>query len=249
MLEITNLHAQLTDQAKPILHGVDLVLRPGEVHVLQGRNGSGKSTLAAVLSGDPNFVVTKGSVELIAEPSRGDAGDASAKIASQGTQKRDLLSMAAHERALAGIFVANQYPLEVPGVSFLNFLRLAYNQRQEKPVPVFKFRKLVQERAALINYPSHLLERNLNEGLSGGEKKKTEILQLAMLEPKYAILDETDSGLDKQAIADVFCGLMKIKQELLPELCLLVITHYDRVLEFIKPDYVHEMQEGRISQD
>jgi len=231
MLKITNLHAKLADENKEILTGVNLTVNSGEVHVIQGVNGSGKSTLAAVLTGHPGFKITEGTIELIGEDS---------------PETILLNDLEADQRALAGIFLANQYPMEIPGVNLSNFLRLAYNARQEKDVPVFKFRKLLKERAALINYPEHLLDRNLNEGFSGGEKKKTEILQLAVLEPRYAILDETDSGLDKQAITDVFNGINKIR-EMNPQMAFIVITHYEKVFDYIKPQFVHIMEAGKLT--
>jgi Fe-S cluster assembly ATP-binding protein len=241
MLKISNLHAKLADENKQILNGVDLVVNPGEVHVIQGANGSGKSTLSAVLTGHPGFIITEGEIKIAGE-------DYPEHIRPKiGADTSELLvnDLAADQRALAGIFLANQYPMEIPGVNLSNFLRLAYNARQEKDVPVFKFRKLLKECAEIINYPEHLLDRNLNEGFSGGEKKKTEILQLAVLEPRYAILDETDSGLDKQAISDVFNGINKIR-ELHPHMSFIVITHYEKVFDYIKPQFVHIMEAGKL---
>lgn len=224
MLVIKDLKAKLSDQDKQILNGIDLTIQPGETHILQGANGSGKSSLAAVIAGSPHFEITDGEITLDDEK---------------------LNDLAPNLRSIAGIFLAHQYPLEIPGVDLVNFLRLSFNQHQDKDMPVFKFRKYLKEKAALINYPEALLERNLNEGFSGGEKKKTEILQLAVLNPKYVILDETDSGLDKQAIHDVFSGIQKIR-EINKEMAVLVITHYDRVLQYLKPDFVHTMEKGRI---
>lgn len=228
MLKITDLHAKLASENKEILTGVNLTVNPGEIHVIQGANGSGKSTLAAVLTGHPGWEITSGKIEIIDNDTTTLVND-----------------LTADQRALAGIFLANQYPLEIPGVNLSNFLRLAYNARQEKDLPVFKFRKLLKERAALINYPAPLLDRNLNEGFSGGEKKKTEILQLAVLEPKYAILDETDSGLDKKAIADVFTGLNKIR-ELNPQMAMVIITHYEKIFDYIQPQFTHIMEAGKL---
>lgn len=225
MLKVSQISAKLADEPKTILDDVSLEINPGEVHILQGRNGSGKSTLAAVLAGDPKFEVTSGEASI---------------------NESDLLEMEPHERSLAGIFLAYQYPLEIPGVNLRNFLRLAYNARQEKDLPVFKFNKLLKQRAEMIGYPAELLDRNLNEGFSGGEKKKTEILQMAVLEPKFVILDETDSGLDKIAIKEVFEGIQKLREQVLPELGILLITHYEMVLEFIQPDFVHSMESGKV---
>lgn len=242
MLQISNLHASLIEGKKEILHGIDLQIQPGEIHVLQGQNGSGKSTLAAVISAHPSFKVTEGTISLVNEI----YPDYILKRAEVTTASEIIVNdLTAEQRSLLGIFLANQYPLEIPGVSLANFLRLAYNRHHETELPVFKFRKILIEKADLINYPIALLDRNLNEGFSGGEKKKTEILQLALLEPRYAILDETDSGLDKQAIADVFTGLSEIRK-VLPELSLLIITHYDKVFDYIKPDINHEMKEGKL---
>ena len=244
MLKITNLHAKLTSEDKQILNGIDLTINPGEIHVIQGANGSGKSTLAAVLTGHPGWQITEGKIEITGEEFPAHIRE---KLKLESTDFIDITNMEPDQRALAGLFLANQYPLEIPGVNLSNFLRLAYNVRQEKDLPVFKFRKLLKERAAIINYPEALLDRNLNEGFSGGEKKKTEILQLAILEPRYAVLDETDSGLDKKAIADVFTGLNKIR-EINPQISFLIITHYEKVFDYIQPDFLHIMENGKLTQ-
>lgn len=243
MLSITHLQAKLTESNKQILYDVSLTVKPGEVHVVQGKNGSGKSTLAAVLSGNPKFTVTGGKIELIGEVYPDHLLE---RFSIENPKKIDVTKLEPHQRSLAGLFLANQYPLEIPGVDLSNFLRLAYNARQEKDVPVFKFRKLLKEKATLINYPEKLIDRNLNEGFSGGEKKKTEILQLAILEPRYAILDETDSGLDQGAIKDVFTGLKKII-DAEQKMGVIIITHYEKVFDYIQPDFVHEMEEGRLT--
>lgn len=242
MLSIKDLNVKLKDEDKQILHGVNLEMRPGEIHVLQGRNGSGKSTLAAVLSGHPNFEITQGEIKLVSENYPQYLLD---KVGLNAGTEIALNDLEPDQRALLGIFLANQYPVEIPGVNLSNFLRLAYNAHQATPLPVFRFRQLLKEKAALISYPEHLLDRNLNEGFSGGEKKKTEILQMALLEPRYAILDETDSGLDKHAIADVFAGIAEL-QKMLPQLSILIITHYEKVFEYINPDFIHELNAGKL---
>jgi Fe-S cluster assembly ATP-binding protein len=243
MLTISNLHVKLTDKPKQILHGVNLTVNPGEVHVIQGHNGSGKSTLASVVSGNPSFQITEGTIEI--------SGEVYPKYLLRKVFGEDmpdkfvLNDLEPYQRSLLGIFLAHQYPLEIPGVNLVNFLRLAYNAHQPKDIPVFKFRKLLKEVAATINYPDNLLERNLNEGFSGGEKKKTEILQLALLKPRYAFLDETDSGLDQKAIKDVFTGLNTIRQQN-KDMSFVIITHYEKVFEYIKPDFVHVMESGKL---
>ena len=225
MLEIKNLQCNSLD-GKNILNSVNLTIKPGELHVLMGPNGSGKSTLSKTLMGHPSFEVTEGSVKL---------------------DKVDITKSEPNKRAHAGLFVAYQYPIEVPGVNFTDFLRLAYNSGREKSeqLPVFKFRKLINEKAQELDFPETLLDRNLNEDLSGGEKKKAEIMQLAVLQPRYAILDETDSGLDLDALKSVFQAINKIiKSE--KKLGVLIITHYQRIFDYIKPDYVHILYNGRI---
>jgi Fe-S cluster assembly ATP-binding protein len=227
MLKITNLHANLADSAEEILHGIDLQINPGEVHFLMGPNGSGKSTLAKVLAGHPDYQITQGEISLDAVP---------------------INEQSASERSRMGLFLAFQYPVEVPGVGLSDFLRMAYNshQEQEMQLPVFEFRKLLREKAAYLNFGPQLLERNLNEGFSGGEKKKTEVLQMAILEPRYAILDETDSGLDVDALKDVFAGINTLLADRIDPPGVLVITHYHRVFEYMPPHFVHVMKQGRI---
>lgn len=227
MLQISNLHANLEGTKESILNGVSLSINPGEVHYLMGKNGSGKSTLAKVLAGHPDYSVTSGEVSL---------------------DGLDLLSKDPSERSHLGLFLAFQYPVEVPGVNLLNFLRLSYNSRlaESERLPVFKFRKLAKQLAQDLDISESLLERNLNEGFSGGEKKKMEILQMALLRPKYIILDETDSGLDVDSLRSVFSGINKMLSESEPRPGVLVITHYHRVFEFISPTYVHVMREGKV---
>lgn len=243
MLKITDLAAKLAESDKKILNNVNLEVNPGQVVVIRGRNGSGKSTLASVLSGHPDFEVTGGKIQLSGEEYPQHINQALFE-ADKTPQNFSVLELEPDQRSLAGIFLANQYPLAIPGVNLSNFLRLAYNARQPQDIPVFKFRKLLKERAEIINYPEHLLDRNLNEGFSGGEKKKTEILQMSLLEPKYAILDETDSGLDQEAIKDVFTGIQRLRETILPDLALIIITHYEKVLDYIKPDVEKEMKGG-----
>lgn len=226
MIDIKNLHATIDGQE--ILKGVNLSLEPGQLQILMGPNGSGKSTLAKALLGHPSVTVTRGSIEL---------------------DGRDVTDLDPNERSLAGLFMAFQYPTEVPGVNFSNFLRMAYNARlkEKNKLPVFKFRKIIKEKAELLDIDPELLDRNLNEGLSGGEKKKAEILQLAVLEPKYAILDETDSGLDIDALRTVFTGVKKLMTTD-KKMGILVITHYQRIFDYIKPDKAMIMKEGSITE-
>lgn len=225
MLQINNLHCSTSDE-KEILKGVNLNINPGELHVLMGPNGSGKSTLSKTLMGHPSFEITEGTIELDGE---------------------DLTEKEVNERAHSGLFVAYQYPVEVPGVNFSNFLRLAYNSNKSDSdkLPVFKFRKLLKEKAQELDFSESLLDRNLNEDLSGGEKKKAEILQLAVLKPKYAILDETDSGLDLDALKSVFQAVNNIIASE-KKLGVLIITHYQRIFDYINPDYVHVLSDGKI---
>ena len=212
MLKVHNLHASV--DGKEILRGIDLEVRAGEVHAIMGPNGSGKSTLASVLAGNEKFTVTEGSAEFLG---------------------RDLLSMPIEDRARLGLFLGFQYPVEIPGVTMANFMKLAVNEqrkfRGEEPLSAAEFLKLMREKSAVVELSSKLTSRAVNEGFSGGEKKKNEIFQMAMLDPKLAILDETDSGLDIDALRIVATG---------------VITHYQRLLDYIVPDVVHVLYKGRI---
>ena len=227
MFNIQNLHCTTAD-GNAILNGVNLEINPGELHVLMGPNGSGKSTLSKTLMGYPGFTVTKGEIVL---------------------DGNDITKLEVNERAHAGLFVAYQYPVEVPGVNFSNFLRLAYNSNKldQDKLPVFKFRRFLKQKAEELDFPDNLLDRNLNEDLSGGEKKKAEILQMAVLQPKYAILDETDSGLDLDALKSVFTAVKKIIAEE-QKLGVLLITHYQRIFDYIKPDKIHVLLNGHIVQ-
>lgn len=224
MLKITNLHAQIED--KPILNGIDLTVNAGEVHAIMGPNGSGKSTLAATLAGREEYAVTEGTVEYLG---------------------KNLLEMAPEERAREGVFLAFQYPVEIPGVSTTNFMRTALNQirthRGETPLDAVAFLKVMKERMKLVEIDQSLLNRSLNEGFSGGEKKRNEIFQMAMLEPKLSILDETDSGLDIDALRIVAHGVNALRSK---NSATIVVTHYQRLLEYIVPDYVHVLYKGRI---
>lgn len=225
-LEIRNLHVSVED--KPILRGVDLTVKQGEVHALMGPNGSGKSTLANVLLGNPAYVVTAGQVIFDGE---------------------DVLEMEPDERSRAGLFLAFQYPISIPGVTLANFLRLAINSRMKaedpdsKGISVSDFRKLMRAKMEYLQMDSSFAGRYLNEGFSGGEKKRAEVLQMAVLAPKIAILDETDSGLDIDALRVVAEGVSKLTG---PDMGALVITHYQRILNYIQPEYVHIMYNGRI---
>lgn len=225
MLSIKNLHAGVED-GKQILKGLNLEVKAGEVHAIMGPNGAGKSSLAHILSGKPGYEVTEGSVTL------------------DGV---DLLELAAEERAREGLFLAFQYPVEVPGVSNINFLRTALNEirahRGQDELAAKDFLKLVKEKQQLVEFEQKLANRSLNEGFSGGEKKKNEIFQLAMLEPKLCILDETDSGLDIDALRVVSKGVNKLRNE---NNAFILITHYQRLLDYIVPDFVHVLDDGKI---
>jgi len=224
MLTIRNLHAGIEE--KKILNGINLDSQPGEVHAIMGPNGSGKSTLASVLAGRENYEVTAGSVEYLG---------------------KDLLELSPEERAGEGLFLAFQYPVEIPGLSTTNFIKTAVNEirkyRGQEPLDAVAFLKLMKEKMALMNIDQSLLSRSLNEGFSGGEKKRNEIFQMAMLQPKLAILDETDSGLDIDAIRIVANGVNKLKSK---DNAVLVVTHYQRLLDYIIPDFVHVLYNGRI---
>ena len=224
MLSIKNLHAGIED--KKILKGLSLEVKAGEVHAIMGPNGSGKSTLASVLAGRESYEVTEGSVEFLG---------------------KDLLELSPEERAGEGIFLAFQYPVEIPGLTTTNFIKTAVNEvrkyRGLEPYDAVQFLKLMREKMALMEINQSLLSRSLNEGFSGGEKKRNEIFQMAMLEPKLAILDETDSGLDIDAIRIVANGVNKLRNK---DNAVLVVTHYQRLLDYIVPDFVHVLYNGRI---
>ncbi|MGF0097625.1 Fe-S cluster assembly ATPase SufC [Prevotella sp. SGI.027] len=224
MLEVKNLHA--TINGKEILKGINLVIKTGEVHAIMGPNGSGKSTLSAVLVGNPMYEVTQGEVTF---------------------NGKDLLAMAPEDRAHEGLFLSFQYPVEIPGVSMTNFMRAAINEKRkyqgQEPMSAGDFIKLMKEKRKVVELDSKLSNRSVNEGFSGGEKKRNEIFQMAMLEPTLSILDETDSGLDVDALRVVAEGVNKLKR---PDTSTIVITHYDRLLDLIKPDIVHVLFDGRI---
>jgi len=227
-LEIRNLHVRVEGEDIEILRGVDLTINQGEVHAMMGPNGSGKSTLANVLMGNPAYEVTEGEIYFDGE---------------------DVLEMEPDERSRAGMFLAFQYPVAIPGVTVANFLRHAINSRykeadpESKGIPIPKFTKLMREKMNQLKMDHSFAGRYLNEGFSGGEKKRAEILQMAVLEPKIAVLDETDSGLDIDALRIVSEGVNTLKG---PDLGVLVITHYQRILNYIKPDFVHIMYQGRL---
>lgn len=224
MLKINNLHANIGD--KEILKGLSLEINPGEVHAIMGPNGAGKSTLSSVLVGHPSFEITEGEIEFEGE---------------------SILDLEPEERAHLGMFLSFQYPVEIPGVSMVNFMRAAVNERRKaqglEPMNATEFLKLMKEKRALVELDSKLANRSVNEGFSGGEKKRNEIFQMAMLEPKLAILDETDSGLDIDALRIVANGVNALRS---PERSAIVITHYQRLLDYIKPDFVHVLHNGRI---
>ena len=224
MLSVKNLHASVDD--KEILRGIDFEVKAGEVHAIMGPNGSGKSTLASVLAGNEKFTVTEGSATF---------------------EGRDLLAMPIEDRARAGLFLGFQYPVEIPGVTMANFMKLAVNEqrkfRGQEPLSAAEFLKLMREKSAVVELDAKLTSRAVNEGFSGGEKKKNEIFQMAMLDPKLAILDETDSGLDIDALRIVATGVTKLHT---PQNATVVITHYQRLLDYIVPDVVHVLYKGRI---
>lgn len=224
LLDIKDLHAEIN--GKEILKGLNLTVRKGEVHAIMGPNGSGKSTLSSVLVGNPAFEVTEGTVIY---------------------QGKDLLSLSPEDRSREGLFLSFQYPVEIPGVSMVNFMRASVNAHREykgeEPVSATDFLKLMREKREIVELDSKLMSRSVNEGFSGGEKKRNEIFQLAMLEPTLAILDETDSGLDIDALRIVANGVNKLKSA---ENAIIVITHYQRLLEYIKPDIVHVLYKGKI---
>lgn len=224
MLKVKNLCASVGE--KQILKGINLEVKAGEVHAIMGPNGSGKSTLASVLAGNEKFTVTDGEVEFMGE---------------------NLLEMPIEDRARMGLFLGFQYPVEIPGVSMANFMKQALNEKRkyngEEPLTAAQFLKLMREKSAVVELDAKLTSRAVNEGFSGGEKKKNEIFQMAMLEPKLAILDETDSGLDIDALRIVATGVTKLHT---PENATVVITHYQRLLDYIVPDFVHVLYKGRI---
>ena len=224
MLKIENLHASVEDKA--ILRGINLEVKAGEVHAIMGPNGSGKSTLASVIAGKEEYEVTKGSILLNGE---------------------DIDELAAEERAHKGVFLSFQYPVEIPGVSVTNFMKTAINETRKakglEDMPAKDMLKLIREKSELLEIDRKFLSRSLNEGFSGGEKKRNEIFQMAMLEPKLAILDETDSGLDIDALRIVANGVNKLKSK---DNAVIVITHYQRLLDYIVPDFVHVLYNGRI---
>lgn len=224
MLTIKNLHASIN--GKEILKGIDLIVKPGEVHAIMGPNGSGKSTLSSILAGNPAFEVTEGSVEFYG---------------------KDLLSLAPEDRSHEGIFLSFQYPVEIPGVSMVNFMRAAINAKRkywgEEPLSATDFLKMMREKRAIVELDNKLASRSVNEGFSGGEKKRNEIFQMAMLQPRLSILDETDSGLDIDALRIVSQGVNQLKSD---KNATIVITHYQRLLDYIAPDFVHVLYKGRI---
>jgi Fe-S cluster assembly ATP-binding protein len=224
MLSISNIHASI--EGKQILNGINLSIRAGEVHAIMGPNGSGKSTLASVLAGREEYEVTEGSVTFL---------------------EKNLLEMVPEDRAREGLFLAFQYPVEIPGVSTTNFIKAAVNEKRvyqgEEPLDAVNFMKLMKAKMAMLQIDQSLLSRSINEGFSGGEKKRNEVFQMAMLEPRLMILDEMDSGLDIDALRIVANGINKLRNE---RNAILIITHYQRLLDYLQPDFVHVLYNGRI---
>lgn len=226
MLEIRNLHASVAEEGKEILKGIDLTIRPGEVHAIMGPNGSGKSTLANIIAGRDSYEITDGTITYLGE---------------------DLAELEPEERAHKGVFLAFQYPVEIPGVSNTYFLRAAVNAKRvangEEEIDALNFMKFIREKVKLLGLKDDLLQRSVNEGFSGGEKKRNEIFQMAVLEPSLCVMDETDSGLDIDALKTVADGVNALRS---PERAFVVVTHYQRLLNYIVPDFVHILKDGKI---
>ena len=252
VLEIKDLHAMVADQ--PILNGVSLHVPAGEVHAIMGPNGSGKSTLAYVLAGRPGYEVTEGSVTFAPTRHPRESGDPAqqeklgSRLRGNDEEKLDLLALEPNERAAAGLFLGFQYPVEIPGISYLQFLRESLNSQRrsggEAELSAGEFIKLAREQANLLGMDAEMLKRPVNVGFSGGEKKRAEMVQMGIMAPKFAVLDETDSGLDIDALKAVGAGINRIMRA--PDKGVLLITHYQRLLDYVEPDRVHVLRAGRI---
>lgn len=246
MLQISNLSVQHAETKKQILHDISVTFETGKTYLLQGPNGSGKSTLVNTIMGNPEYTISQGSISLLRSKTQSPNDPNPKDFEHSDLGHLKITKFSPTDRSRLGLFLANQYPIEIPGVSLLQYLRLLYQTHHpEDKMPVFAFKKFVKEKAQLIGYPEKLLDRHLNEGFSGGEKKKTEILQMLLVEPKIIMLDELDSGLDKKSTTQILQFIASYKKEH-RDLTLIIISHYDSLLQYITPDKIIEFEEGKI---